>query len=815
MKKLFTMLVATGITICSYAQQPAGKISGSIKDGGNQAVIDAATISLLRSSDSALVKTSLTDKAGNFSFDNVKEGKYLVMAVSVGHSKVYSQPLEITAANAVANTGTLQLLAVAKNLGGVTVVAKKQFVERKIDKTVINPDAMISNSGANALEMLEKAPGVTVDKDGNISLKGKAGVIVMIDGKPSYMSGTDLVNYLNNMPSNNIDQVELMPNPPAKYDASGNSGIINIKLKKNKQRGFNGSLSTSQGHGRNFRSSNTLNLNYRRGKLNTFSTFNANYRENPQWLDIKRQYLADDHSVESIFEQESYRMRISRFFNARVGADFYASPKTTLGVVFTGYLNPTNANAPNFSRFYNPSMELDSMLSNQRKENGDWNHAGVNFNFRHKFDSTGREITADVDYLDYSNKMSEVMTNTGLDDKYNEKYEYYINSNLPSTLKIFSAKTDYVQTIGKDIKMEAGLKTSFVNTDNKANYFITQFGITSPDYLRTNYFQYKENLNAAYINFSKQYKKWGVQTGFRVENTNYEGLQYGNPTRQDSSFKKSYTSAFPTVYLSYEMDKKNSFGLSYGRRINRPDYGSLNPFINFIDPYTYEVGNPFLKPMFSNTAELSHSFKNILNSSFSYTYTKDLFGEGFSREDTAVVVRNTNFGKSQNYNLSVGAQIPVTKWWKANLNTQANYSDLEGTLNGNDINIEFTSYSASLNNQFTFKKGWSAELSGFYRSKGSEGQIIIRQVMQLNAGVQKQVLKNKGTLKFSVSDLTGPMIARGYIADVSAANASFRQKRDSRVATLTFNYRFGKMYKAEKRKTGGAGDEQNRVGGGN
>ena len=814
MKKLFATLAIAGISICTYAQN-GGKITGMIKDGGNQKVIDAASISLLKAKDSSLVKTSLTNKDGSFSFESLKDGQYLVMATSIGHSKVYSPAVEISPVNTEANTGILQLVASTKDLNAVTVSAKKQFIERKIDKTVINPDAMISNAGATALEMLEKAPGVTVDKDGNISLKGKAGVIVMIDGKPSYMSGTDLVNYLTNMPSGNIDQVELMPNPPAKYDASGNSGIINIKLKKNKQKGFNGSLSTSQGHGEYFRSSNTLNLNYRRGKVNTFSTFNANYRENPQWLDIKRQYLEDDQSVESIFEQESYRMRISRFFNARIGADYYASAKTTFGFVFTGYLNPTQADATNFSRFYSPSMALDSMLNNRRTEHGDWNHAGINLNFRHKFDSTGKEITADVDYLDYSSKMSELMTNTGLDDKSNQKYEYFINSSLPSSLKIFSAKTDYVQTIGKKIKMEAGLKTSFVKTDNKANYFITQFGTTNPDYLRTNYFEYKENLNAAYVNFSKQFKKLGVQTGFRVENTNYEGLQYGNPTRNDSSFTKSYTSAFPTVYLSYELDKKNNFGLSYGRRINRPDYQSLNPFINFIDPYTYEVGNPFLRPMFSNTAELSHSFKNILNTSLSYTHTKDLFGEGFTREDTAVVVRNSNFGKSQNLNLSVGVQIPVAKWWKANVNTQANYSELKGKLNGNDVDINLTGYTASLNNSFTFKKGWSAELSGFYRSKGAEGQIIIRQIVQLNAGIQKQVLKNKGTLKLAVSDFTGPMLAKGHIEDVSAARASFRQHRDSRVATLTFNYRFGKMYKVEKRKTGGAGDEQNRAGGAN
>ncbi len=814
MKKLIATLALAGISICSYAQN-GGKITGMIKDGGNQKVIDAASISLLKSQDSSLVKTSLTDKDGSFSFESLKEGKYLVMATSIGHSKVYSSLLEISATSLEAHTGVLQLVANTKELSGVVVTAKKQFIERKIDKTVINPDAMISNSGATALEMLEKAPGITIDKDGNISLKGKQGVMVMLDGKPSYMSGQDLVNYLNNLPAGNIDQVEIMTNPPAKYDAAGNSGIINIKSKKNRQKGFNGNLNTSQGHGENFRSANSLSLNYRRGKINTFSTFNANYRENPQWLDINRQYLQNDKTVESIFEQKSYRMRINRWFNARVGMDYYASNKTTLGIVLSGYNSPVNESGTNNSMFYNPAKLLDSSLSNKRTENAAWNHKGINLNMRHKLDSTGREITADVDYLTYDNTNIQEMVNTKFAANGSMRDQYIVNANLPSTLDIFSAKTDYVQTLGKKIKFEAGLKTSFVKTDNKANYFLTQGGVTVPDYRSTNFFEYKENLNAAYVNFSTELKKWGFQLGLRAENTNYDGLQYGNPTRQDSSFSKSYTSAFPTMYVSYKLDEKNQLGLNYGRRINRPDYGSLNPFIHFIDPYTYEVGNPFLKPMFANTIELSHSFKNLLNTSVTYTHTRDMFGESFGREDSAIVVRNSNFGKAKDLNLSVGLQLPVAKWWKANINSQFNHSQLQGTLNGNDVDVEINGYTASVNNQFTFKNGWSAELSGFYRSKDADGQIVIRQLAQFNAAVQKSVLKKKGTLKLVFSDFTGPMKAKGYIDDVGAAKASFRQYRDSRVATISFNYRFGKMYKAEKRKTGGAGDEQNRVGGAN
>ncbi|RYZ18540.1 MAG: TonB-dependent receptor, partial [Chitinophagaceae bacterium] len=355
------------------------------------------------------------------------------------------------------------------------------------------------------------------------------------------------------------------------------------------------------------------------------------------------------------------------------------------------------------------------------------------------------------------------MINTGYAANESQKYQYIRTGDLPSTLDIFSVKADYVQTVGKKIKMETGFKSSFIKTDNKAKYFFKTGNVSTIDYNSTNYFEYKENLNAGYINFSTEKKKWGFQTGLRIENTNYEGLQYGNPTRTDSSFKRSYTSAFPTMYVSYQLDKKNQFGASYGRRINRPDYGDLNPFYHFIDPYTYEVGNPFLKPMFSNTMELTHAFKNILNTSLTYTQTKDLFGESFSREDSAIVVRNANFGKSNNINLSVGAQLPVAKWWKTNLNAQANKNMLSGTLNGNVVDIDLMMYTLSVNNQFTFKKSWSAELSAFYRSKGSEGQIVIRQMYQLNAGLQKQVLKNKGTLKFAVSDFTGPMKVRGYI----------------------------------------------------
>jgi len=814
MKKLLTTLAIAGMSFCAYAQNP-GKISGTIQDGTTLKKMESFSIFLLRSSDSAVVKTAFSNKDGQFNFEQLLPGNYLVLTGSSTYQQTYSALLQISETAWNINLGTLSPMPLTKNMAEVMVTAKKQFVERKLDKTIINPDALISNAGSNALEMLEKAPGVSVDKDGNISLKGKQGVIIMIDGKPTYLGGPDLINFLTNLPASNLELVEIMTNPPAKYDAAGNSGIINFKTKRNKLKGFNGSLSSNQAVGEFFRTNNSVNLNYRKGKVNLFSTFNANYRKQSQYLDIDREYLFTDKSVRAIFQQNSVDRRSRQYYAMKTGMDFYASKKTTLGVVFTGNISPFSDPGTNTSYLRNAAFQLDSTVVASKKNQGEWKHHGVNLNMRHKFDSTGKELTADIDLLKYSGDVDQMINTKNYLPNGSISSENTITGKLPSTVNIVSAKTDYTQTILKKIKMDIGLKTSFVETGNRANYFNTVNNITTVDQVRTTFFDYKENINAAYVNFSTDVKKWGFQAGLRAENTNFEGIQYGNTLQADSAFKNGYNSAFPTLYVSYKFNDQNQFGFNYGRRINRPDYENLNPFIHFVDIYTYEMGNPFLRPMFSNNLELNHTYKNFLTTTLNYTHTNNLFGDAFDQEGEAIVVRPSNFGKVQVANFSVSAQLKPAKWWTAQLYSEVSYTNIDAQLKGNTIDIEMVTYTANVNNQFQFKKGWSAELSGFFRSKGVENQINIRSLYQLNAGVQKQIIKKKGSLRLAITDFTGPMKVSGYIADIQTANASFQQRRDSRVLTLGFNYRFGKPMKTEKRATGGAADEQNRVGGGN
>lgn len=810
MKKIFSLLAAMSIILSSQAQS-GGKVSGSIKDGGNQKIIYAATVSLLKAKDSSLVKASVVDKDGIFLFENVKEGIYLVLATSVGHTKCYSSPVTISAAQNTAQVGVLQLIPSSKSLKEVVVSAKKPFIERKSDRTIINVESSITSVGSTALEVLEKAPGVTVDKDGNVSLKGKQGVMIMMDGKPTYLSGPELTNLLRNMPASNIDQIEIMTNPSAKYDAAGKSGIINIKTKKNKQKGFNGSATLAYGQGIYSKTNNSLNLNYRTGKVNIFGSFSANYRNGFQDLDILRKYKNQDKTLKAIFEQNSFMKRHNGNYTAKAGVDFYITQKTTLGFVFTGITSPTTQTGLNTSYLKNNGGTVDSIVQASNREDSKWKNGAVNLNFRHQFDSTGRELTFDVDYIHYNSNKGQQFTNSSYTPNWMLKSSDALTGELPSKINIYSAKVDYTYPLKKGAKIESGTKSSYVETDNTAGYYNLVGGVKTVDYEKTNRFEYRENINAAYLNFSKEWKKWSLQTGLRLENTNYKGHQFGNPQRPDSAFNNSYTNLFPTVFIGYNPSQKNQFSFSYGRRINRPDYEDLNPFLFFLDKYTYGAGNPFLKPMYSDVFEASNTFKQFLTTTLNYSHTRDLFTETFEEKGFATVVRQGNYGYMNDASISISAQVPVAKWWSANIYTEARYNEFKGILYGEDVNVSATNFLVNVNNQFKFKKGWSAELSGFYRTKGVEGEIIIKPLGQLNAGVQKQVMKNKATIKFNVRDFLNTKHPTGDI-NFQNTEAHFSQRGDDRVATISFTYRFGKPIKGlQKRKTGGAGDEQKRV----
>ncbi len=809
MRKMILLSILAVITLISnsWAQ---GRVNGTVIDG-NAKTLASATITLVNAADSAVVKMSVANKEGVYQFETVPFGRYMVSISAVDHSKEFSEIFELNQANPAVTLKTIELIPQSKSLGTVTVTARRPLIEQKIDRMVVNVEAAVTNVGATALEVLEKSPGVTVDKDGNISLKGKQNVQVFIDGKPAYLSGQELVNLLSNMNANQLDQIEIMTNPPARYDAAGNSGIINLKTKKNKQKGFNGSLTAGYSQGKYWRTNESLNLNYRNGKVNMFMNYSYNNNNGFQKLSIHRTYLSADKTVDAIFDQEAFMPRSSQNNNLKVGIDFFMTPKTTLGFLASGFINTWNERNYNTAYLKNGSGVVDSIVESTNHTKGRWKNGSLNLNFRHQFDSTGRELTADLDYSNYNANRDQQFVNTSFYNDWTLKNENRLYSNLPNSIDIYSAKVDYSHPLKSGWKVESGLKSSYVSTDNTAEFFNLGNAGWEADYDKTNQFIYKENVNAAYLNLSREFKKWGVQAGLRFENTNYKGHQLGNIQKPDSLFEKSYNSLFPTVYVSYKANENNQFAINLGRRIDRPAYQDLNPFMYFLDNYTYESGNPFIRPEYTWNSELSHTYKGFLTTTLNYSRTSDLITETFEQAEYATVIREGNIGVRHNAGLSISAQVKPAKWWNASLYGNYNYSSFEGVLYGEKINISASNVVFNVNNQFKFNKGWGAELSGWYRTRGIDGQIEIKALGAMNAGITKQVLKGKGTVRLTVRDIFLTQFPQGSI-NFQRTRAKFENSRDTRVASIAFTWRFGKPIKAQQnRKAGGASDEQNRV----
>jgi hypothetical protein len=816
MMKLIPVFFLTIFTLLLFnfadAQTAGGKISGSVLDDAKKP-LDGATVVLLVAKDSTVVGTQLANTDGSFAFQNLKDNTYLVKATYIGFKNYRIDNVMVSQQKPVILPAFI-LSPIGKTLNEVAVTAQKAYIQQKIDRTVVNVGALISNTGANALEVLEKTPGVQVDADGNITFKGKSGVMVMIDDKPTYLSAANLATYLRSLPASSLDQIELMDNPPARYDAAGNAGVINIKTKKNTVRGFNAVVSADYAQGHYGHNDESINLNYRIDKVNLFANVAYNEQRTFRRLEIDRNYFDANGDPTSSLKDISYFRPTSYNTNIKAGMDYYASSKTTWGVVFTGDISRDHDSSPVYSLLYGKNGGLDSTINTLNTSKNTFSSKGVNLNYTHKFDSTGRQLTFDLDYIrDVSGSNQLFVNNTFLPDGALTNSQT-LSDNLPATINIYSAKADYSHPLGGKAKIEAGIKSSYVNTDNAANYFNVIDNVSTIDYNNTNRFLYKENINAAYVNFNKTFGRFSLQAGLRVENTNGNGHQLGNAQKADSSFINHYTDLFPTSYFSYNLDSAghNVLVLSYGRRIGRPNYGSLNPFTFFVDEFTYFSGNPFLKPQFTDNYKLAYSFKSLFTVAVAYNYTTDVQGETIHNTGNVFISTTGNIGQQKTLDFSVNTNFQPAKWWTVNLYAEVYNNTYQGPFYTGYLNQSQNTFSANGSNQFTISKTWGAEISGFFNTGGTYGQFVSIPTGMLNAAIQKKILNNKGSIKLNMRDVLHTFSPSGTITNIVGATATYHNFVDTQVATLAFTYSFGKTTNTPpKRDTGGADSEQGRA----
>ena len=823
MKTLFYSILAL-LSLNSLEINAQGKISGQIMDDKSK-IVEFASVTLLKAKDSTLVKGALSDGSGSFEFEKIPSGEYLVNISQMGYKKFYTPKFSLDSDNPSVKLMNLILSEDSKQLSEVQVIAKKPFIEQQIDRTVVNVENSIVSAGATALEVLEKAPGVTVDKDGNISLKGKQNVMVLMDGKSTYMSASDLANLLRNMQSSSLEKIEIMTNPPAKYDAAGNAGVINLKTKKNQNMGLNGSATVGFGYGfyKSLPKENgSLNLNYRQGKLNLFGNFSGNHRKNFQINEINRKFVENGKTL-SGFDQVADSDKQNSSISYKMGADYFLDSKNTIGVLFNGMRGNYTEILDNRAIIKNSLGQQDSTSITKGNISNDWANYSANINFKHVIDSTGKEWTADADYARY-NANNNMMYRTSKYDLSNILRQTRNEDGMTeSKINIYSIKTDLVYPINKTSKFEAGLKSSYVNSNNdmRFEFLVGDLNNRVLDPTRTRDFLYKENINAGYLNYSTTFKKLSIQLGLRAENTIGQGTLKGKEL-----LNRNYTNLFPSVFLREKLNAKHQLGLSYSRRIDRPSYEDLNPFLYFLDPYTFEKGNELLQPQYTDALELSHTFMDGITTTINYSRTNSVMTEILQQNNALKLTNVTkyNIGYVDNFGIAFSVPVPITKWWFSNtyFNLYNNHyvGEIPKVTIGADgtestifqsLDARATTYNANTTHQFTLPKKFSLEVSGWYQSGFIEGQLAGKPMGAVSFGIQKKMMKDKATLKLNVNDVFWTQKFRGSFV-FNDVDVQIINRWESRVARVTFTYRFGNnKIKAARQRQTGLDDEKGRV----
>lgn len=808
MKQIVQMM--TLVVLCSFAAS-AQKISGTIKDTDGKTLTNANVV-LMLANDSSVIKMAVTDGKGLYEFTNIKPGKYITSATYVGYTATYSVPFDVAEKDL-----ELPALAIAKASGelkNVTVTARKPMIEVRADKTIVNVENTINATGNDGLELLRKSPGVTIDKDDNLSLAGKNGVQVYIDGKPSPLSGSDLANFLKSLQSSQIEAIEIITNPSAKYEAAGNAGIINIKLKKNKAFGTNGSVGAGYNIGTFPKYNTNVSLNHRNKKINLFGNYNYNKSRNENYMALNRQLF------DTLFDQKSNMTFRNNSHGFKAGFDYFASNKTTFGIMVNGNLaDNTFSNDSRTPITYLPTNTLVKILEahNTSKSSRD----NINFNANYRFaDTSGHELNIDADYGMYKIKSNQLQPNFYYDPITGEiTGEAIYNMIAPTDINIYSFKTDYEQDFKKG-RLGIGGKVSYVNSANDfQRYDIINNG-KFYDTLRSNNFNYKENINALYVNYNRQFKGFMIQAGLRAENTNATGVSQGFRTNEsgyegyDSTFKRNYTGLFPSAAITFNKNPMSQWSISYSRRIDRPAYQDLNPFEFKLDEYTYQKGNTLLTPQYTNSITVSNTYKYMLTTSLTYSHVNDVFTQLVdTAEKSKAFMTKKNLAKQDLISLNVSYPIQI-KWYGAFFNVNTNYAHYKADFGeGRTIDLDAVTFTFFGQNTFKVAKTTTLELSGWYNSPSIwQGTFKSKEMWSIDAGVQQQVLKGKATIKATVTDIFKSMKWAGtsnFAGQYLRVNGGW----ESRQFRINFTYRFGSnQVKAQRQRNTGSDDENKRVG---
>ncbi|TVR77409.1 MAG: hypothetical protein EA409_11820 [Saprospirales bacterium] len=820
MRKPFTLICSMLLFFSGISAQNGASIQGLVQDSDGQN-LSWATIALYNSEDSSLAKVEYSGEDGNFYLNGLNEGLFFMQINYVGLSPATLSDIKLNKGESM-DLGTISMGAAGTELGEVVVTTTRPLIEMRSDRTVFNVESSVTAAGSDGLELLRRAPGVTLDNNNNIQIRGKSGVIVQIDGKTSFLNSEELANLLRSLNASDIERIEVITNPSARYDASGNSGILNIVMKKERGMGTNGAISLSGAYGRQYSANTSLNLNHRNQRFNIFGNLGGGHSRWENGLDLYRR------QNERIFDQSQRQVGKSNPVNGRVGMDFFINSRHTIGILASGNSHFGDGKWDSNSRTVisaqsQPSM-VDSILVAGNKTTSNRLNTSFNLNYRFVDAENGRELTIDADRAYFRNRNDAYQPNRYFNfDESELLSENNFRTRAPSTINIHSLKADFDQKLNDQLSFATGFKYTGVETDNDFNFFrILEDGEEMRDAARSNQFIYDEKVSAAYLSISGTIvENLSFQSGLRMEHTRSTGDLRRDPGQEidpEDLVKRSYSDWFPNATLNWQINPMHGLGLSYSRRINRPNYQELNPFEWRIDELTFRKGSPFLRPYYSNSYELRYLAFQMVSVTAGYTKTKDRITdivEASPTEPDKSFINYRNLSTQNHYSLGLSSPTPIQPWWNGFININ---------IYKTQYIAEFPEYSFDVSTpvavnlyaeqNFSISPSTIFEISGWYNSSAIWGGGWVTDPQgSLNIGLQHRMFNNQATLKVSFTDLlnTAAWSSRGEAVPGLVVDGGGYW--DSRQFRVNFNYRFGNQeVRANRQRRTGIEAEKGRIG---
>lgn len=746
------------------------------------------------------------DTSGNFIIKGVKKQNLTLQLSFVGYEKQQLNiGLEKFKDKKEIDLGEIQMKSTS-NLQGVEVTAKVERIQVDEDKLTMNIDEQLAASVTNAFDLLKRVPGVLIDKDDKLTLNGKSGVSFQYNGRDLKLDYSSIVDLLKGMTPDQVEKFEVMTNPGVKYDAEGTAGIINIKIKKNQNYGVNGSVWGQTSYQTALQYYGSARISYVDDKWTTSIGFSP-MRWGNKGRNKEERYTSKGESDTILFRSENKEEWIWQNNNINLSANYLIDTSRTIGMnlYYSNGGNPFIESTTPYliSSYPDYISQIDSSYISSRGYENNRDNLGISFDYVKKLDTLDSKISFDFGYSHSSSKsISENLNKYFLGDINTIllRREGYDRNTISSSDNL-NARMDYFKPLNKTMRFETGVKTSFNFNDKDYRSLVldTLTNTYQNDAMQSNHFKYFENINSVYASFSNTFKKkFNVRLGLRAEQTNTRGHQFS----LDSINTRSYFDIFPNIRLNYKFKEDNQLSLTYSYRISRPWSGSLDPFISKYSEYSYSTGNPYLKPQYSNSISLSHSWKYMLFTNVSYSFTKDDINWIDSPFDSSLLAHNplalisipTNFGSSHNLDFGVSFNKDIYEWWKVSASIGADYKKITSSTNQANINRDFWSYNGSINSDLTLPKKWNISVYYYFYSSSMYGLSTSSSSQDISISCSKSFFKEKLSLTASISDLFNINDNYSEIKYLNTISKNWGSYQGPRFA-VSLRYRFGKYYK--------------------